>query len=290
MKKIDPYSLSKNEQQSNFGFQVGGLQIGTLNDKQKENKQKWDDFKNKLVSDIKSGDPSKVTNSVITVLNVANPAAAIPRAGVLAGMRANVFGLARKLYIGTLNDQEIKDKRVNPDEAKKVRDLLNGKIDYLWSGLGGNTQNLKDAIKVGFDKPIFETEKSQDARLKMQYGFAGKGYDIDHMDLDLATDDDFYYNSEGGTAAAIAAGLGILATILKMVNDAKLAKNPYLGKDPLGTPPPEYSDDLVKKQSLLIEEAAQKKKRLNTIFIVSGISIFVLSIAGMLIWKYKTKK
>lgn len=239
MRKINPYSLSKEEQYSNFGFQVGGLQIGTLNDKQKANKQKWDDFKNKLVSDIKSGDPSKVTNAVITTLNVANPAAAIPRAGVLAGMRVNIFGLARKLYIGTLTDQEIKDKKVNPVEAKKAKDLLDGKINYLWSGLGGSIQNLKDAIKVGFDKPVFETEKSQDARLKMQYGFAGKGYDIDQMDLDLATNDEFYYNSEGGTAAAVAAGLSILAAILKMVNDAKLAKNPYLTNDPLGTPPPD---------------------------------------------------
>ena len=290
MRKIDPYSLSKEEQHSNFGFQVGGLQIGTLNDKQKANKQKWDDFKDKLVSDIKSGDPSKVTNAVITTLNVANPAAAIPRAGVLAGMRVNIFGLARKLYIGTLTDQEIKDKKVNPVEAKKVKDLLDGKINYLWSGLGGSIQNLKDAIKVGFDKPVFETEKSQDARLKMQYGFAGKGYDIDQMDLDLATDDEFYYNSEGGTAAAVAAGLAILGTILKMVNDAKLSKNPYLTTDPLGTPPPDYNDNLVARQSQLIEEAAAKKKKLNTIFIVSGISLFVLSIAGMLIWKYKTKK
>jgi hypothetical protein len=191
MKKIDPYSLSKAEQHSNFGFQVGGLQIGTLNDTQKANKQKWDDFRKKLEGDIKSGDPSKVTNAVITGLNVANPAAAIPRAGVLAGMRVNIFGLARKLYIGTLSDQEIKDKHVNPEEAKKVRDLLNGKIDYLWSGLGGNTQNLKDAIRKGFDKPVYETEESQAARLKMQYGFAGNGYDIDQMDLDLATDEDF---------------------------------------------------------------------------------------------------
>jgi hypothetical protein len=289
MKKIDPYSLSKAEQHSNFGFQVGGLQIGTLNDTQKANKQKWDDFRKKLEGDIKSGDPSKVTNAVITGLNVANPAAAIPRAGVLAGMRVNIFGLARKLYIGTLSDQEIKDKHVNPEEAKKVRDLLNGKIDYLWSGLGGNTQNLKDAIRKGFDKPVYETEESQAARLKMQYGFAGNGYDIDQMDLDLATDEDFYYNSEGGTAAAIAAGLTILGTILKMVNDAKLAKNPYLGKDPLGTPPPDFNDTLLRQQSESIQRVAEKKKKLNNILIISGISLFVLSIAGMLIYKFKNK-
>lgn len=290
MKKIDPYSLSKTEQQSNFGFQVGGLQIGTLNDKQKENKQKWDDFKNKLVSDIQSGDPSKVTNAVITTLNVANPAAAIPRAGVLAGMRANIFGLARKLYIGTLTPQEIKDKRVNPEEAKKAKDLLDGKINYLWSGLGGNTQNLKDAIRVGFDKPIYETEESQAARLKMQYGFAGGAYDVDTMDLDLATDEDFYYNSEGGTAAAIAAGLAVLGTILKMVNDANLAKNPYLGKDPLGVPPPDFNETMLRQQSDSVQRAADKNKKINNILIIGGISLFVLSIVGMLIWKFKTKK
>lgn len=289
MKKVNPYSLSKEEQHSNFGFQVGGLQIGTLNDKQKANKEKWDTFKDKLVSDIKSGDPSKVTNAVITGLNIANPAAAIPRAGVLAGMRANIFGLARKLYIGTLTDQEIKDKRVKPEEAQKVRDLLNGKINYLWSGLGGNIQKLKDAIKQGFDKPIYETEESQAARLKMQYGFAGNGYDIDQMDLDLATDEDFYYNSEGGTAAAIAAGLSVLTAILKIVNDANLAKNQYIGKDPLGTPPPDYNESLAKQQSESIQRAADKRKKLNNILIIGGISIFVLSIAGMLIWKFKNK-
>lgn len=290
MKKIDPYTLSKNEQQSNFGFQVGGLQIGTLNDTQKANKQKWDDFRKKLESDIKSGDPSKVTNAVITGLNVANPAAAIPRAGALAGIRVNIFGLARKLYIGTLTDQEIKDKHVNPEEAKKVRDLINGKIDYLWSGLGGNTQNLKDAIRQGFDKPIYETEESQAARLKMQYGFAGNGYDIDQMDLDLATDEEFYYNSEGGTAAAIAAGLTILGTILKMVNDANLAKNPYLGKDPLGTPPPDFNDTLLRQQSDSIQRVANKKKNTNNALIISGIGLFLLSIAGILFLKIKNEK
>lgn len=289
MKKVNLHNLSKEELHSNFGFQVGGLQIGTLNDKQKANKEKWDTFKDKLVSDIKSGDPSKVTNAVITGLNIANPAAAIPRAGVLAGMRANIFGLARKLYIGTLTDQEIKDKRVKPEEAQKVRDLLNGKINYLWSGLGGNIQNLKDAIKQGFDKPIYETEESQAARLKMQYGFAGNGYDIDQMDLDLATDEDFYYNSEGGTAAAIAAGLSVLTAILKIVNDANLAKNPYIGKDPLGTPPPDYNENLANQQAQSIQRAADKRKKLNNILIISGISIFVLSIAGMLIWKIKKK-
>jgi hypothetical protein len=74
-----------------------------------------------------------------------------------------------------------------------------------------------------------------------------------------------------------------------MVNDAKLAKNPYLGKDPLGTPPPDFNDTLLRQQSESIQRVAEKKKKLNNILIISGISLFVLSIAGMLIYKFKNK-
>ncbi len=261
------------EKKSNFGFQVGGVQFGVLNEQQKENKEKWTDFRERLETGVQSGDPKTVANTAMSILNVANPAAAIPRAGVLAGMRLNIFGLARKLYVGTLSPQEIKDKRVNPDEAKKARDLINGKIDFYWTGLGGNTQNLIETIRAGYDKPVFDTAKLQDA--KRMSGFNGK------------TDE--YSNVTGyDDAAVIAAGIGLLTAILGMVNQAQLAKNPYLGADPLGTPPPEVSDEKARVQAEKIINS-QKRKKTNQYVVWGIVGFSVLSICGMLIWKYTHK-
>ncbi len=140
-----------------------------------------------------------------------NPAAAIPRAGVLAGMRVNIFGLSTRLYPAFLSDAELKKGKFNIANAANARKAWQD-VKTFYYNLGGDPSSLEKAIKQGHKQPVFKTKKSEE-RKRQEAGFDG------------------YSNVTGyDDAAIIVAGIGLIGSMAKMVSDSKAAKNPYDGK------------------------------------------------------------
>ncbi len=94
----------------------------------------------------------------------ANPAAIVPRSSFLLALRVNLFGLSRRLYPATLTDEEIKKRGLDPENAKRAKDVIENKFAKVWSALGGRKVSLYENIKKGFDKPIFKTKKIKEAK------------------------------------------------------------------------------------------------------------------------------
>lgn len=235
----------------------------------------------------------------------ANPAAVVPRSSFLLGLRMNIFGMARRLYPATLTDEEIKKKGLDPENAKRAKEVIEKKFAPVWLALGGRKISLYENIKKGFDKPVFKTKKIKQAKKDIKaseervaskkssfdgdyndntlyhpHRVAGGLYQLyatkpvvepfhnfDSNELDLGIDgtgnmdlsemrsnsdcvacssiegngdlsksefvdsDDIFSNATGYDDAAIAAyisaGLSIAGGLVKMLNDNKVAKNPY---------------------------------------------------------------
>lgn len=98
----------------------------------------------------------------------ANPAAIVPRSSFLLGLRMNIFGMARRLYPATLTDEEIKKKGLDPENAKRAKEVIEKKFAPVWAALGGRKVSLYENIKKGFDRPIFKTKKMKQAKKDMK--------------------------------------------------------------------------------------------------------------------------
>lgn len=150
------------------------------------------------------------------ILNIGqkyNPAAVIPRAGVLAGMRLNLFGISRRIYPAFLSEEELKAKHYDLENAKHAKKLWDDKFKNVWIDLGGRTLSLKDAIMKGFDKPIFNTKKVRAAHEHEKNGVDG----VSEYSNATGYDDSVY----------VTAGLAIAGELLNVLKQSKVAKNPY---------------------------------------------------------------
>lgn len=223
------------EEYSNFRF----LGIGKETPKQKANKE----FRQKLADDLKKG---KAKDALLTLSQRYNPAAAIPRAGVIAGFRVNIFGLATRLYPAFLTTEQLKKGNFNVANAEKAKKGWET-VSKMWRGLGGNPESLKEIIKNAHNKPVFKTKKAK-ARLESE-----------KSSFDSSENEDQYSNYGGeSTAAIIAAGIGLLTAMVGLVNKSGAAKNPYDGKtidtSGMDTTTPAISAEELKA----IEDAAKK--------------------------------
>lgn len=191
-----------------------------------------------------------------------NPAAALVRAGTLAGMRLNIFGLSRKLYPALLTEEELKSRNFDLENAKNAKKALE-RVHKFYFGLGGRSLSIDKAIKQGYDKPVFNTKKLKSMKAQEKSSFTsyapdemntqiwtvypaaerpyfysrqqgqGKGieftsgFDCKDLDLPFSGEEDYFENATGAEETAlITAGLGALTAIAGLVT--KLVKNnPY---------------------------------------------------------------
>lgn len=97
----------------------------------------------------------------------ANVAMKVPlapvRAGFLAGLRLNIFGMSRKLYPAILTVEEAKKKNINLENRERAIKALKD-IEKFYFKLGGRSVSVSENIKKGFNKPIFNTKKIREAK------------------------------------------------------------------------------------------------------------------------------
>lgn len=169
LNNLDVIDLTNASQlDENFSnFRIFG--IGKQTEKQKINQERRRAFRKDLKTELKGKDKWK---ALLTLSQRYNPAAAIPRAGVLAGARVNIFGISVRLYPAFLTPEEAKKKKIRVDAiapAKKAWD----KVSQFWRGLGGNPESLKKAVLNGYNKPVFKWTKASKKRI----GIAKSGFD-----------------------------------------------------------------------------------------------------------------
>ncbi|MFZ5554578.1 MAG: hypothetical protein ACOZCO_15770 [Bacteroidota bacterium] len=84
----------------------------------------------------------------VHAVNKVNPATALLRAGVLASMKLNVFGVAEKIRWAYLSDADAQKKKFNMAKFGKLKQVKE-KLEKIFYGAGGKPENLKEAILTG---------------------------------------------------------------------------------------------------------------------------------------------
>ncbi|MBL1281244.1 MAG: hypothetical protein COA33_013280 [Fluviicola sp.] len=156
----------------------------------------------------------------IHVINRLNPAAALLRLGILASMKLNLMKAASKLRFGYWTDAEARKNNMDMNkfgQLKKVRE----KMEKIFFGAGGKTENLKKAILKG---------KGNRDR-KVLNGLGEVFIPIhDEDDLKTILGDEIYFDefvddsvnglgivATASTATAVAAASGIIGTIAALI-------------------------------------------------------------------------
>ncbi len=169
-----------------------------------------------------------------------NPAAIIPRLGTMAGLRLNIFGLSRRLYPALLTAEQLKAGNYDLTNAALAKKKL-ADVHKMWIMLGGRGVSLDEAIRKGFDKPIFKTHKIKESHRenkgvsaatplsKATSSFTASEIDLPEVntrEFDLGFTDEQYSNfAMYDDAAEVIAGLGILGGFVAKI--AGVAQNPY---------------------------------------------------------------
>ena len=194
------------EQYSNFAL----FGIGKPTEKQKEKKEAR---KEKREAAHEEREGLSLFKRFTNLTQKVNPAAAIPRLGVLACMRLNVLGMARRLYPAFLTDEELKARNFDIENAKKAKKIWDSKIKDMWIMLGGRSVTLEEAIKKGYDKPVFNTKKQKAAKAAEK----GASFNGEEQSNFAGYDD----------AAEIAAGISAVSAMAKTLTNNGVSKNPY---------------------------------------------------------------
>lgn len=286
-------SLANDEEYSNF--QLFG--IGKPTQKQIVRREK------RKVKRAKVKEEFKNLNFGQKLLNLSqkfNPAAAIPRSSALVGVRFNVFGIATKLYPALISEEELKSRNFNLDNAEKARGAWE-KVKKIWIGLGGATPALEQAIKNGYDKPVFKTKKAKARKESEKAKFEG---DDEYSD----------YTGAEEAAAYISLGLTVLGAVSAAISKQGANKNPYNAGSPQAATvdvaameSPELTSEQKAELDRIAAVAAEdikKGKGLDAgdndsddkilgmskpVFWV-GISVIGLSAIGLTIWLIKKNK
>ena len=82
------------------------------------------------------------------VANRVNPGAALLRAGVLAAMKTNMFKIAERLRYAYLDSNAASQKNLNMSKFNRLVSVKE-KLEKIYYGAGGKTENLKKAILTG---------------------------------------------------------------------------------------------------------------------------------------------
>ncbi|HEX9510603.1 MAG TPA: hypothetical protein VF939_08970 [Puia sp.] len=169
--------------------------------------------------------------SLLNKLNKLNPGTILLRNGLLASMKLNLGGVAKKLRWSYLTPAQAAAKGVNADRFGKLVSVHKF-LETVFYGAGGNLKNLKKAILKG--------KGNKDKAVMAGLGALDFG-DIDYMNANTPLEEllgpDIYYSEnertfqgfkgfgalgEPVTLASIAAASGVIAklvTALKKVGD-----------------------------------------------------------------------
>jgi len=160
---VDRVTDATDEEFSNFRF----LGIGKPTEKQKK---KAEERKEKREAAKKERQEKGFLKRAGNIAKKFNPAAALVRAGTLAGIRLNIFGIARKLYPALLSESELKARNFDLENAKKAKEAL-AKAHKFYFGLGGRNVSFDNAVRKGWDKPIFRTKKMKALKAQEKSSF-----------------------------------------------------------------------------------------------------------------------
>ncbi len=144
----------------------------------------------------------KVAKKVVKAIVRFNPLSIAIRGGLLAALRLNMFGIAKKLQYAYLPDALASKYNIDPAKHAKLK-KTHGKVRKLFKGLQGKESNLRKAILKG------AKQKSSDFSLK---GIDGLLADLKGLEAigELA---ELGNMGAVATAASVTAASGVLAKI-----------------------------------------------------------------------------
>ncbi|MCT4643619.1 MAG: hypothetical protein N4A74_01435 [Carboxylicivirga sp.] len=152
----------------------------------------------------------KVAKKVAKAIVRFNPLSIAIRGGLLAALRLNMFGIARKLQYAYLPDQLAPKYNI---DAKKLKDLKkrHRRVRKLFKGLQGKEKNLRKAILKG------AKQKSRDFSLK---GVDGLLADLQGLEA-IGELGELGQMGAVATAASVGAATGVLAKIKSWLKPVK---------------------------------------------------------------------
>jgi hypothetical protein len=152
----------------------------------------------------------KVAKKVVKAIVKFNPLSIAIRGGLLAALRLNMFGIAKKLQYAYLPDEFASKHNIDP---QKLADLKkrHAKVKKLFKGLQGKEENLRKAILKG------AKQKSPDFSLKGMEGIIGELQALESIGA-LA---ELGNLGAVATAASVSAASGVLAKISSWLKPVK---------------------------------------------------------------------
>ena len=144
----------------------------------------------------------KVAKKVVKAIVRFNPLSIAIRGGLLAALRLNMFGIAKKLQYAYLPDNLASKYNIDPAKHAKLK-KTHGKVRKLFKGLQGKEKNLRKAILKG------AKQKSSDFSLKGMDGLLADLQSLEAMG-ELA---ELGNMGAVATGASVAAASGVLAKI-----------------------------------------------------------------------------
>ncbi|WP_139314964.1 hypothetical protein, partial [Saccharicrinis aurantiacus] len=161
----------------------------------------------------------KAAKKVVKAIVRFNPLSIAIRGGLLAALRLNMFGIAKKLQYAYLPDAVASKHNVSLSKLKDLKKRHN-KVRKLFNGLQGKEKNLKNAILKG------AKQKSSDFSLK---GVEGLLSDLKALDS-VGELKDLGNLGVVATAASIGAATGVLTKIKNWLKPVKNIFNKIRGK------------------------------------------------------------
>lgn len=256
--------LANEEKFSNF--QLFG--IGKPSAKQSERRDKRKEFREHLKDEAKHG---HLGRAIVNRMQVANPAAAIPRAAFIGLVRLNFAGVSSRLYPAFLTEEELVKGHFDVPNGAKAKEAWK-KVSNIWELLGGNPKGLEKYIRMSHDHPVFHTKKEK-ARERHEKGdftqHFDAGSDLQSEITEMVANATGYSNyGDGGASAYIAAGGSVLVAVIGAIGKAAAKKNPYAegsekakSYDTAGTEMADLTPEQKSKVEEIMKVAADDKAR-----------------------------
>ncbi len=152
----------------------------------------------------------KVAKKVVKAIVRFNPLSIAIRGGLLAALRLNMFGIAKKLQYAYLPDNLASKYKIDPTKLAKLK-KTHRKVKKLFNGLQGREKNLRKAILKG------AKQKSSDFSLK---GIDGLLADLQGLEA-IGELGELGQMGAVATAASVGAATGVLAKIKSWLKPVK---------------------------------------------------------------------
>lgn len=158
----------------------------------------------------------------INVVNKVNPGAVLLRAGLLVGMKTNMFRIAERLKYAYLTPEQARAKNLDMTKYQKVVEVKQ-RLEKIFYGAGGDEKNLKQSILTG------NGNKGNEVPLNGMGYASNRAYSEQDSISSIIGADSYASEVEGveglgslgepATAAAIAAASSVLAAIAGLMKN-----------------------------------------------------------------------